>query len=96
MHISPFGENKTKPNKKKTTFLLVDTVHLITLLVISMLECLVANKFLFSFFSRMKFDCVIDADIYAIMCCAETSFGYLNIFEAGNVHPFKASGNVIP
>ena len=44
----------------------------------------------------MKFDCVIDADIYAIMCCAETSFGYLNIFEAGNVHPFEASRNVIP
>ena len=53
MHISPFRENKnkTKPNKK-TTYLLVDTVHLITLLVISMLECLVANKCLFSFFQE--------------------------------------------
>ena len=49
----PLEKTKTKQNPtKKTTYLLVDTVHLITLLVISMLECLVANKCLFSFFQE--------------------------------------------
>ena len=37
MHIIPFGE------KHDSIYLIVDTFHLITLLAISMVECLVAN-----------------------------------------------------